>query len=76
MTDHAESFEEAAIDQINGRDFCERGGCELERMSEPYGTAKYVCWACQALWSVRMTALGPAWWRAGTIAATQRGTKQ
>jgi hypothetical protein len=65
-----EQIPESEVDRLMGTDhWCEREGeCRVQRVSEMAAVTKYACSVCLTLWSCRLTALGPAWWKAGTVA--------
>lgn len=54
---------------LEGREnWCERGECRVSFSGPLPSAMQYTCSACLAIWSVRLTALGPAWHRIGTAA--------
>lgn len=60
------------LDRLMGTDhWCEREGECRVQWTGGYsvgGNRQYVCSACLAIMSCCLTALGPAWWRTGTVA--------
>ncbi len=62
---------EAAL--LEGRKtWCERGDCHVEFIGPLPNAQQYICDTSLAIWAVRLTALGPAWHRTGTM--TQGGS--
>lgn len=65
----SEAIPKHALDRLLGTDhWCDRDGkCEVHRVGSTGPSERWACHTCLVLWAVQMTALGPAWWKVGTI---------
>lgn len=54
---------------MSDRHWCEREGeCRVHRVGQTVTADRFACSVCLVLWACRLTALGPAWWKVGSVA--------